>query len=144
MGYFLTYSIVSVCTQIYEMFVYKTNISYIWVYISRKVNRVKKRNLEYIIFMWTWRFWQIFTFALAYLWPDIIWQNLRNAVPSVGAIIADLTLRVFVSVHLSICVVFVKYFMGISLSSRPVDQQRRQLAPKFYSTVCENPYKYVS
>ena len=49
--------------------------------------------------------------------------------PPVSAIIADLTLRAIVDIHLRTC----KYCMDISLSVRPVDQQRRQLAVRFYS-----------
>ena len=56
--------------------------------------------------------------------------SLRNIVPPVSGIIADLAVCAFVGVHLHTCIVLHGYF---SLLVRPVDQQWRQLALRFYS-----------
>ena len=45
-------------------------------------------------------------------------DDLRNAVPPVSAIIADLTLRAFVAVHLRTCIVLHGYF-SLSKTSGP-------------------------
>ena len=50
--------------------------------------------------------------------------------PTVNAIIADLALRAFASIHLPNCILL---HWVISLSVRPVDQQRRELAVRLYS-----------